>query len=292
MQNGNFVNDRLAAVAPPDAWTPDTGAALRRHHLRRREEWRRGPGFWWKMAMAAAVVLAIALVPPARGLAQRLWNLFKVNRVEITRIDFDRLPDHCSLRAHLIRRPGDAVPVENLDAVRARLGFAPRLPRPGALSGEPAFSVLGPIVYGTTIKTADLKQLLHTAGIEGETVPSAWEGARLVLECKGVALASWRDTTLMQSLPMTMAAPDNFDLRAFTALVLRGLRVPRLEAERIAVRMAANPALMMPIGMDENSGLREVTLRSGPATLLYDYDEDHPGRIQRLTLIWSASDRI
>ena len=96
----------------------------------------------------------------------------------------------------------------------------------------------------------------------------------------------------MQSLPPTMAAPENFDLRAFTSLVLRGLRVPRPEAERIATRMAANPALMMPIGLDENTGLRDVTLRSGPATLVYDYDEDRPGTIQRLTLIWSASDRI
>jgi hypothetical protein len=151
---------------------------------------------------------------------------------------------------------------------------------------------MGSIVYGTTLKLDDLRQLLQTAGMEGETLPSHWDGARLVLEVKGVAIAAWNDTTLMQSLPMTMAAPDNFDLRAYTALVLRGLRVPRLEAERIAARMAANPALMMPVGLDENTGLRDVTLRSGPATMMYDYDEDVPGRIQRLNLIWSASDRI
>jgi hypothetical protein len=41
--------------------------------------------------------------------------------------------------------------------------------------------------------------------------------------------------------------------------------------------------------MDENTGLRDVTLRSGPATMMYDYDENDVSRskIERLTLIWS-----
>lgn len=291
METNNPIEARLAILAPPAEWQPDTAAALRRHHARRREDWRRGPGFWWKLAMAAAVLLALAVSPPARGLAQRLWNHLKLGRVEITRIDFALLPDN-SLRAELIRRPGDPVAVESLDAARARLGFALRLPRPGTLAGEPRLSVLGPIAYATTLKLDDLRQLLQRAGMERETLPPEWDGARLVVESKGVAMAEWQDTTLMQSLPLTMAAPDGFDLGAFTALVLRGLRVPKSEAERIGARMAQNPALMMPIGMDEHAGLRDVTLRSGPATLLYDYDEDHPGRIERLTLIWSASDRI
>jgi hypothetical protein len=293
MENDKTVEQHLAMLAPPDSWEPDTAAALRRHHARRQEVWRRGPAFWWKLAMAAAVLIAVAVIPPTRGLAQRLWNLLKVGRVEVLRIDFDRLPDN-SLRADFLVHPGDAVPLPTIDAVRARVGFIPRLPRPGALNGEPVFSVLGPIVYGTTLKLDDLRQLLQTAGIEGETLPPQWDGARLVVEIKGTVIAAWHDTTLTQSLPLTMAAPENFDLGAFTALVLRGLRVPRPEAERVAARMAANPALMMPVAMDENTGLRDVTLRNGPATMVYDYDENDTSRskIQRLTLIWSASDRI
>lgn len=292
METNKSIETRLAMLEPPAEWQPDTATALRRHHARRREEWRRGPGFWWRLAMAAAVLLALAVSPPARGLAQRLWNLLKLGRVEITRIDFSLLPDHSSLRADVVRRPGDAVPAGNADAVRERLGFAPRLPRPGTLAGEPKLSTTGPIVYATTLKLDDLRQLLKAAGIEGEPLPPDWDGARLVVESKGLAMAEWQDTMLMQSLPLTMAAPERFDLAAFTTLVLRGLRVPKSEAEHIGARMARNPALMLPIGMDENGAWREVTLRSGPATLLYDYDEDHPGRIQRLTLIWSVPDRI
>jgi hypothetical protein len=54
----------------------------------------------------------------------------------------------------------------------------------------------------------------------------------------------------------------------------------------------AAPAWMMPIEPDEKVGIREVTLRSGPGTLVYDYDEDHPDRVERLTLIWSVPDRV
>jgi hypothetical protein len=110
MENDKTVEQRLAMLAPPAGWVPDTAAALRRHHARRQHEWRRGPAFWWKLAVAAAVLLAVAVIPPTRGLAQRLWNLLKVGRVEVLRIDFDRLPEN-SLRADILVSPGDAVPM-------------------------------------------------------------------------------------------------------------------------------------------------------------------------------------
>jgi hypothetical protein len=81
--------------------------------------------------------------------------------------------------------------------------------------------------------------------------------------------------------------PNDFDLRAFTVLCLRGLRVPQAEAEQLGARMAAQPAWMLPIGMAQKVGIREVTLRSGAGTLVYNDDDP-----KRLTLFWSPPDRI
>ena len=49
---------------------------------------------------------------------------------------------------------------------------------------------------------------------------------------------------------------------------------------------------MLPVDPEDKIGIREVSLRTGPATMVYDYDTEHPDRIERLTLIWSVSDRI
>jgi hypothetical protein len=294
MENDNFVETRLAALAPPAEWQPDTAAALRRHHARRREEWRRGPGFWWKLAAAAAILLALALAPPTRALAQRLWRYVTVGRVEVMQLDLDAIPNDSSLRGKIIQHPGKVIKVDGPESARAHLGFLPRLPRAGVLSSPPRLGVMGPVVYGITLKAADLRQLLHHAGLDGESVPPEWDGARILLQTSGTVMAEWPepDTMLMQSPPLTMATPDNFDLRAFTTLVLRGLKVPRSEAERLGARMASAPAWMLPLDPEDKVGIREVALRTGPATMVYDYDTDHPDRIERLTLIWSVADRI
>jgi hypothetical protein len=293
MENDNWVEQRMAALEPPPDWQPDTAAAIRRHHGRRQEAWRRGPGLWWKLAMAAAVVLAVALIPPARGLAQHLWRLLKVGRVEVVRLDLDLLPKESSLRAEMILKPEKMVKAETAEAAGRLAGFVPRLPRRGVLTGDTKLSVMGPVAFGITLKAEDLRQLLRRAGID-EPVPPSWDGARIVMHTAGTVMAEWPeiDTMLMQAPPLTMAAPDGFDLRAFTTLFLRGLRMSRDQAERLGVRMSAAPAWMMAIEPDEKVGIREVMLRSGPGTLVYDYDEDHPDRVERLTLIWSVPDRV
>jgi hypothetical protein len=293
METSKWVEERMASLDPPAGWLPDTPAAVDRHRSRRQDEWRRGPGFWWKLAMAAGILMALALAPPTRGWAQHLWRMLTVRRIEAVKVDLGDLPEGSSLRAKMIQHPGKMTKVDDAESARARVGFLPRLPRLGILKGSPRLSVMGAAAFGTVLKADDLRQLLTHAGID-ETVPPQWDGARLSVQTSGTVMAEWPDgdTILMQTPPLTMALPDNFDLRAFTVLCLRGLRVPREEAERLGARMATAPAWMLPIDPGDKVAIREVPLGSAMGTMIYDYDAANSDRIERLTLIWSTSDRV
>jgi hypothetical protein len=175
-----------------------------------------------------------------------------------------------------------------------RIGFLPKLPFGQALRGEPKLSVMNPLDYELQLKLDDLHQLLRGAGMTHEALPREWDGARIIMHIGGTVMAEWpeSDAMLMQSTPMTLAVPDGFDLRRFTTLVLRGLGLPPGEAERLGAQMAAEPAWMLALGAEDKVGIRQVKLRRGTGTLVYDYDTDHPDRVERLTLIWSTPDRI
>jgi len=56
--------------------------------------------------------------------------------------------------------------------------------------------------------------------------------------------------------------------------------------------MKTAPAFLLPVDEDDKVGIREVALRTGTGTMMYDYDADDSTKVQRITLIWSVSDRI
>jgi len=285
MENSNWVEQQMAQLAPPADWAPDAAAALSRHRNRRRDQWRSGPGFWWKAAIAAGLILGVAAAPPTRALAQRLWTFLTVGRVEVLQLDLDLLPKKSSLRAKQLHPPVLA---------REVAGFVPSLPPSTVLRGSPQTAVFGPSDYEVRLKLDDLRQLLQAAGITGEELPASWDGARLVLHINGMVMTEWEeiDAMLIQAPPPQLAVPDGFDLRRLTTLVLRGLNMPAAQASALGARMAAAPAWMLALDAGDKAGIREVALRHGTGTLVYDYDTDHPDRIERLTLLWSTPERI
>ena len=89
-------------------------------------------------------------------------------------VNLEAIPEGSSLRAKIVQHPGKVIPVDNAESARSHLGFLPRLPRSGVLSAAPRLDVMGPVVYGTTLRADDLRQLLHKAGLDGETIPAQW----------------------------------------------------------------------------------------------------------------------
>ncbi|HXB72452.1 MAG TPA: hypothetical protein VNY05_29715 [Candidatus Acidoferrales bacterium] len=298
-----WVVEQTALLDPPAGWQPDAGAALTRLHARMesippRAAWRG----WLTRLMsvrlmsvtAAALVLgAVLVLPGARALAQQFWQYLTVRQVAFIRVNPwpEGVP---SPKINLIGIPIPPLPARDVGEARWRVKYDPRLPRSGVLSGVPRLSTTFGLSAGMVVKAADLQLALRQAGVMDQTVPPQWDGAQLALHSSGIVIAEWPDIAMVQSLPLTLTAPSGFDFPAYSALVLRVLGVGPDEAQRLAQRMATVPAWLAPIDrhLRENTTIEEISLRSGPATLLQEPPTWHNSVVGRVTVIWSVPDRV
>jgi hypothetical protein len=172
-------------------------------------------------------------IPSVRAVAQQLWQSFFVQREEVVNVDFNQL----------IGKPTPPRSVRDLAEASQLAGFTARLPKPGTLTGTPSLSIMAPMSFVTTRRSADLDLALRKAGITSFDIPKQWDGAQLAYHQGTVVLATWpQEVTLMQCLPAAITVPPGFDLPAFAALILRAAGMPPKAAERYARRMAAAPA--------------------------------------------------
>ena len=287
-----WVEERLSLVAPPEDWNPNPAAAHARFKARLPAH--RAPRRYWLAGAATASLAMAALlaVPSVRVFAQQVWQRLTAGRIEVVRVDFDSLPDEAkSLSAHLIQKPAPPQSAASAEEAARLAGFPPRLPAPGILAGSPRLSVLGPMSFGTTIQAADLELALRKAGVSDQPVPRQWDGAQIALAIGFTVTATWSDDTwFMQGLPPVISMPTGFDLGGFLGAVLRAAGMRSADARQLGRRIAASPAMLLGIGGEEQVNIRDVKLRSGPGTVMEDFDEH--GRRERVAVVWSAPDRI
>jgi|GEM_PF-1415607 len=288
-----WVGQQTAFLDPPAGWQPDADAALARFHARVAAErpaavWRRWPV--WAAATALAIGL-MAAMPAGRVLAQQFWQFLTVPKVAVIRVNAwpEGVP---SPKINVIGTPIPPIPARDLEEARWRVHYDPRLPRPGVLATSPRISTTFRVSAGTVVKTADLELALRAAGVTDLTVPPQWEGAQLALHTSAIVIAEWPDAVLVQSLPLTLTAPAGFDFSAYSALVLRVVGVGPEEARRLAQRIGTAPPWLAPITRDFDTiaSIEEITLNSGPGTLLQEKGRD--GEVERTTVVWSVPDRV
>jgi hypothetical protein len=286
-----WVEDRTTLLAPPAHWEPDPKVARARFEarLRRRSALER---YWLVGAVAASLLCAVLLVNPrTRALAQQLWQWITVGGIEVVRVDFDSLPEEArSLEPRLVNQPAPPHVVDDMQEAAQRVGFAPRLPRPGILSGTPQISILDSMLFVNVLKVADLELALQKAGVSDEAIPRDWDGAQLTLQIGATVAAEWVDVMLIQGLPPVLSTPPGFDLGAFSTAVLRAVGMKRETARRFGHRMITEPALLLGIGTEGEVAIREVRLHTGPATLIEDFSDN--GQLERVTILWSVPDRV
>jgi hypothetical protein len=160
------------------------------------------------------------------------------------------------------------------------------------LSGYPNISVTLSVAAGTVLKVADLEQALQMAGVSGAAVPRQWEGAKLSIRTSSLVIAEWPDVVLVQSLPLTLTAPPDFDFSAFSALILRIGGVSEPDSRRLAESAGTLPPWLVPIPRDlkADSTLEQISLNGGPATLVQE--APRWGREGQVTIVWSVPDRV
>lgn len=306
-----WIDERFGLLDPPDAWEPSPSIALATFRARvdaEAEAEAAAPSFWrpwaswrfWRSSRrsslwlpAAAVVGCLVLVmmlPATRAVAQRLWDVIWVGRLEVVSLDTSRLP--ASLTATTIRGPEGVRPVATPAEAAQLAGFVPRLPTSPMLPGTPKLTVMGPFSFGSTVNAADLRAALAAAGIGDLTVPQEWDGAKLVAHIGHQVIVEYPEITFTQSRPLALTTPPGFDFRGFTEVALRLAGLRPAEARTFSLQLADNPALLLPVAPDEQAQvrLRQVRLRTGIGTLLHDLSDE--GKSERVTLMWSVPDRL
>lgn len=303
-----WVDEHLALVAPPPDWHPDSvrGRAL----LQRRDARRWSAPARWKLAATVAVLVVVtAFVSPfSRALAQQLWQRFTVHRVDVVRSDVarDKGRGLDALRRALPTR------VRDLDEAAERVGFVPRLPPAGTVSGTPDLSTAAPLSITTLVHVGEVERAVQSSDPDTtRPVPAEWEGTTLTMSLGPTVAAEWPDVTLVQGyLPSIAAAPPT-DLTPLQPAILHGpLSAFYLSARLIYKAGRTSPgapvaadggmrddrqvlsaaSLLFGIRQDSHVGVREVQLQEGAATLVEDFGEN--GAVDRATLLWSATDRV
>jgi hypothetical protein len=319
-----WIEGCSALLAPPAAWEPNVSAARTRFEARLHRRSRLKHFVLIGVTGALLVCLLVPAIPQARVFAQQvgsnnwyhveqLWNWITIVRTPL-RFRLEGLPE--ALRTDPRTESGSPQLVSDVVGAAHRVGFIPRLPRSGILSGRPVLSVSGPLSIDTVVSTADLELALRNAGVPDQDVPKEWDGARISLKIGATVTAEWSDVreegsgqiewsnlTLAQGLPPLVAVPPGFDLAAFTVLNLRSALLGRENALRFAQRATTAPALLFGKGRQNIVAVREVTLHKGPATLIEERRESGFGAhtnwfgysggpsVEQITLLWSVPDR-
>ncbi|HEU4389716.1 MAG TPA: hypothetical protein VFV34_18065 [Blastocatellia bacterium] len=301
LETQRWVEERMALLAVPDDWEPDTDEARARFHKQIAQP-RRGQLRIWlpRVAMAglACLVLLFA-IPKTRAWTERLWQWLTVRKVDVVQADFERLRGKWlfpqMIIATSVEAPGGPqehpAPLDLQEAAQ-RAGFWPRLPVDGVLPGQPDFMTLDPAVWTATLKSADLESSLREAGVVDQPIPEGWDGAQLGIHVGSSIFANWPEAGvgLVQHRAIAFSAPPGFDFVEYWTAALRAAGVNREQARQLAERITTTPTLLLGIPARQRVAIREVNLRNGPATLIEHVGKT--GRVELVILIWSDADRV
>lgn len=316
LETKQWIEESTAVLAPPDDWEPDLRAAQARFAARvEQRSLRRYRLVGISIAGATAIVLVaifIALIPPARVLAQQagsngryrvdqIWNWISI----VTRGPVLLIPLDLPVRMHPVRETGAPQVVADAAGAARLAGFDPHLPH-SELTGKPRLSVAAPATFETVIRRADLEQALRSAQVVDQEVPRIWDGAHITLQMGAAITAEWSniadewsDLILAQCAPPVVDAPNGFNLVLLNEINLRAARMRNSHAAfAFAQYDTTAPALMLSKATHKLAGVSGISLERGDATLieefadLHDLDPWFGPKIERITLLWSTPDRM
>lgn len=277
-----WVADRLAVLEPQ--WRPDFahGRELLDAGLTKRiHSWS-----WMAAAAATAMCIAALALPQTRAFAQQLWYRLVLNRIDVVRVDLSKLPLHIQVTTNGLQQA-----VQDLDDAERKAGFRPYLPPAGVLPANPAITTIGPIAIEQTIHVRAIETALHNMGASDVQVPPEWEGMHLRTEIGSMVAANYPDDIqILQARPIELSVPSGFPLERFAEVAFRSIGVSVWEARALAQKFVANPAWLLDIPAEEVVNIQEVSLRTGPALLIENFDDKR--NVERVTVIRSTSERI
>lgn len=317
-----WVKTSTDLLAPPADWEPDLNRARARLEVRSDDRLRRRSRTKHVLGVAALATLllciAVPAIPQMGAFAQEVgdssWRRLEqlwywVTIVRPGPILMGKFPDAVkALHIQPLLDPNTPQAVSSLAEAGALAGFLARLPNSRVLPASPRLTVQSPRSFVASIKTADFAVALRNAGAADQQVPQQWDDVQLTLRIGPTVTASWSGGIAWSRLTLTQApvgvsVPSGFDLRALTLVGLRAAGMRNREmVEKLSRQVTTAQALLFGFLPPHYIGVRQVNLRGGSATIVEELSlaernggfnlDDGPPTVERLSLLWSAPDRV
>lgn len=283
-----WVRDRLASLDPAADWRPDPQAARARLVARQAGRQGRVARWSWRVVPAALGLAILATAPPVRLAAERAWQWLFARDVSVLRVDTERLPQPVrdALQAPIVTGRIEHRSVAGLDEAARVAGFSVRRIPPALAFGTPQVAVLLPLSGELVLRVAALEKAAASVNAGDVVVPPDWEGTRIRVETGALVVSEYGDVSLIETTPIAIAVPPDFDLPAFVLVALRLVGFDRAQAAMLAQRTAAGPVAFLAVPPQERVRISEVPLGAGMATLVRGLDDGE------LILIWNTADRV
>ena len=274
----------------------------------------------WKTALAGVagmLVVALAVSPSARALAQDFLNLFRVKRITAVSISPElvsqlrdgklNIESVLSSSVEVLKEPAKPQPVGSVAEASQLAGIPVRVPTnvPTGMSG-PDIRVSGEGVARFTADTAKLQSIVDMLGVADVTIPALLNGATVtVTKPPMVGLVYRRGddaragrVLFMQAHNPEIALPDGVSLPELGELALRVMGMSPDEAHRLAQSIDWTSTLLVPIPANAAT-FREVPVRGVTGLLIMTTGNDggavEMGGVnipQGTTLLWSEGETV
>ncbi len=225
---------------------------------------RRGPHMHWPFAMprhmwagmaaAACALTFAAMFAPARGWAQHVLEMLRVQNVAVVPVDMSDLPNDGG-RGKLVAqflsdnvvvtlKPSEPVVAANVADASALAGFAVR-PLPGADASK--ISVSGPAAFHMTLNGDRVQALLDAEGRGDISVPSGLDGSTVAVYVPKSARLSYGDVQFSQIPTPTVSVPKTLDMPALAGAALQVAGMGAAEARAFCQGVDWTSTLVIPI---------------------------------------------
>ena len=245
--------------------------------------------------------MALLTFTPARGFAQRLMGMLRVQKITVVPLDFEALGDPSERHrlgktiAQLLSEnvvgttKGELRDVANRDEASQAAGFKIRLP--ASRSDEPQLKVLGEQAFNATVDRDRLQAILEEVGRSDLQLPNALDGATISARFPKIAFANygtcergyWENgqdcLRLLESPSPTVTVPPELD---FSELAQVGLQLGGMSAEAARdFSRSVDWASTIVVGIPQGTSYRTVSVDGVQGTLI-----ERGGRRPGYSLLW------
>jgi len=310
--NADRVRSALSSLAiPGESSPPDARRALARFKARTALvdgprsvlagplAKRIGPVSW--AIGAACLAMALLTFTPARGFAQRLMGMLRVQRITAVPLDFEALGDP-SERGRIgktiaqllsenvvVTTKGELQEVANREEASQTAGFNVRLP--ASRSDAPQLKVLGEQAFHATVDRDRLQAILEEVGRSDLQLPYALDGATISARFPRIAFANYGNCErwhledgqdcfrLLESPSPTVTVPPELDLSELAQI---GLQLGGMSAEAAReFSRSVDWASTIVVGIPQGTSYRTVQVDGVQGTLI-----ERGGRRRGYSLLW------